>query len=50
MSRNKVIEMQGVYKYFGSFCANENVDFNVYPLSRTIRVFAIPIKQVLMIY
>ena len=29
MSRKKVIEMQGVYKYFGSFCANENVDFDV---------------------
>ena len=28
MSRKKVIEMQGVYKYFGSFCANENVDFD----------------------
>lgn len=29
MIAKKVIEMQGVYKYFGSFCANENVDFDL---------------------
>jgi simple sugar transport system ATP-binding protein len=29
MGARKVIEMQGVYKYFGNFCANENVDFDL---------------------
>lgn len=29
MGARKVIEMHGVCKYFGNFCANENVDFDL---------------------